>query len=103
MARPLRIEYPSAYYHVMNRGLNKMGSLLDFAPVVAAEPSPSLKKWVKTALGSLATDFSKSAWPMVYWTGGERQALFFSPLALRFRNPRSSLGSLLYFAPLSES
>ncbi len=23
MARPLRIEYPDAYYHVMNRGLNR--------------------------------------------------------------------------------
>jgi len=23
MARPLRIEYPGAYYHVMNRGLNR--------------------------------------------------------------------------------
>jgi len=23
MARPLRIEYPGAYYHVMNRGLSR--------------------------------------------------------------------------------
>jgi hypothetical protein len=23
MARPLRIQYPGAYYHVMNRGNNK--------------------------------------------------------------------------------
>jgi hypothetical protein len=25
MARPLRIEYPGAYYHVMNRGQSKRG------------------------------------------------------------------------------
>ena len=29
MARPLRIEYPGAYYHVMNRGLSRMDIFLD--------------------------------------------------------------------------
>ena len=29
MARPLRIEYPGAYYHVMNRGLSRRDIFLD--------------------------------------------------------------------------
>jgi len=29
MARPLRIEYPGAYYHVMNRGLARRNIFLD--------------------------------------------------------------------------
>jgi len=29
MARPLRIEYPGAYYHVMNRGLSHRDIFLD--------------------------------------------------------------------------
>ena len=29
MARPLRIEYPGAYYHVMNRGLARSNIFLD--------------------------------------------------------------------------
>ena len=29
MARPLRIEYPGAYYHVMNRGLARSNMFLD--------------------------------------------------------------------------
>ena len=29
MARPLRIEYPGAYYHVMNRGLNRQSVFTD--------------------------------------------------------------------------
>ncbi len=29
MARPLRIEYPGAYYHVMNRGLAYSDIFLD--------------------------------------------------------------------------
>jgi hypothetical protein len=29
MARPLRIEYPGAYYHVMNRGLSRRNIFLE--------------------------------------------------------------------------
>ena len=29
MARPLRIEYPGAYYHVMNRGLSRRDIFLE--------------------------------------------------------------------------
>ncbi len=29
MARPLRIEYPGAYYHVMNRGLSRRAIFLE--------------------------------------------------------------------------
>lgn len=29
MARPLRIEYPGAYYHVMNRGLSHRDIFLE--------------------------------------------------------------------------
>ena len=29
MARPLRIEYPGAYYHVMNRGLSRGNIFLE--------------------------------------------------------------------------
>ena len=29
MARPLRIEYPGAYYHVMNRGLSHQNIFLE--------------------------------------------------------------------------
>ncbi len=29
MARPLRIEYPGAWYHVMNRGANHQTTFID--------------------------------------------------------------------------
>jgi hypothetical protein len=54
MARPLRIQYPGAVYHVMNRGSSRQKVFLDTRDYEVLSPSgppapdscPCLSKWL---------------------------------------------------------
>ncbi len=47
MARPLRIEYPEAYYYVMNRGLSRGVIFLDNYHLLLQTPRVGLSRSIR--------------------------------------------------------